>query len=569
MEEQISKFVLCVLCTQLGKTFTAIERIQHELEEDETHGKSLHIIATMNSLLNNEQFSSRLNHIENTYGKNSVCIFASKYKGTYKHIKNREELQGICLDETTCPRVIVMCSNTIRFEDEVEFIKVMNRNQTPIRRIFTYYDELHDYISETLRTQLEEIHSLPIVKGILALTATPDKIWKKEGFWSKLRIIQLHQYNDSNYVGYKDMQFQCVDDCFEEPYVRPRLFDYDEMDRQTVDYIRHVLQSYPEIIGPNTFTFIPAHKRRSSHYTVRELVVSTNPECVVVMINANEKTIQFTNGLDELQIVPLISEYKITSKGLEIEEVCDTIARMVEEYELKSRPIVVTGLVSVSMGQTLTHPKLGSFTSAIFSHLDLTNDEIYQLFGRITGRMKQWSTYVPTTVYCPTPIMYRCKMMEMCARNMVCHNGSMITQEEYRNPIYTDGERCVISNIRDKKVKKVNPEHAKFERGYRVFVSKEEMDLFAMEHLGATRKSNKYNTNDEGFKVCSQSVVKVHKTEDIIQHFEKSTVGSNMDKKLEDVQLGEYAYRRYVCYDSLTDISSEKFVVCWFKRIVE
>ena len=567
--ESDSKFVLCVLCTQLGKTFTAIDRIQSELKEDAIHGKSVHIIATMNSLLNNEQFSSRLNHIENTYGKNSVCIFASKYKGTYKHIKNREELQGICIDETTCPRIIVMCSNTIRFEDEVEFIKVMNRNQTPVRRIFTYYDELHDYISETLRTQIEEIHSFDIVKGILALTATPDKIWKKEGFWSKLRIIHLQHYNDSNYIGFKDIHFQCIDNCFEEPYVRPRLFDYDEMDRQTIDYIRHVLQTYPEIIGENTFSFIPAHKRRTSHYTVRELLVAANPECVVIIINANEKTMQFTDELGEVHTLSLVSEYKLSTTGIEIEEVCDTIARMVEDHDLKSRPIVITGLVSVSMGQTLTHSKLGSFTSAIFSHLDLTNDEIYQLFGRITGRMKQWSTYVSTTVYCPTPIMQRCKMMEMCARNMLQHNGSIITQEEYRNPIYRDGDKSVISNIRVKKEKKVNAEHAKFERGYRVFATKEEMDLFAMEELGATRKSNKYNTDSEGFKICSQSAVKVHKTEDIIQHFEKSTVGSNMDKKLEDVHLGEYAYRRYVCYDLLTDISSEKYVVCWFKRIVE
>ena len=83
-----TKFTLCVLCTQLGKTFTAIQQIQTELQND---GRSIHIITTMNSLLNNEQFSSRLNHIENTYGKNSVCIFASKYTGKYKHVKKRFE----------------------------------------------------------------------------------------------------------------------------------------------------------------------------------------------------------------------------------------------------------------------------------------------------------------------------------------------------------------------------------------------------------------------------------------------------------------------------------------------
>ena len=225
-----TKFTLCVLCTQLGKTFTAIQQIQDEILQD-SESRSIHVITTMNSLLNNEQFSSRLNHIENTYGKNSVCIFASKYTGKYKHVKNREELQGICLNVSTCPRVIVMCSNPVRFEDGLEFIRVLQENQTIINRVFCYYDELHDYISDLLRRQIEEIHSFQIVKKIIALTATPDKIWKKEGFWSNLRIIQLNDYNDSNYIGFSDMKFICIEPETEQPYVRPKLFDYDEMDK--------------------------------------------------------------------------------------------------------------------------------------------------------------------------------------------------------------------------------------------------------------------------------------------------------------------------------------------------
>ena len=124
-----SKFTLCVLRTQIGKTFTAIHQIQTQIDNDAIAGRSLHIITTMNSLLNNEQFSSRLNHIENTYGKNSICIFASKYTGKYKHVKNREELQGICMDIQTCPRVVVMCSNTVRFEDGLQFIKLLHQEQ--------------------------------------------------------------------------------------------------------------------------------------------------------------------------------------------------------------------------------------------------------------------------------------------------------------------------------------------------------------------------------------------------------------------------------------------------------
>ena len=51
-----------------------------------------------------------------------------------------------------------------------------------------YYDELHKYINDKLREQIETIHNLDIVKGITALTASPDRIFqKKEGFWNYLK----------------------------------------------------------------------------------------------------------------------------------------------------------------------------------------------------------------------------------------------------------------------------------------------------------------------------------------------------------------------------------------------
>ena len=54
IEESTSKFILCVLLTQLGKTFTAISRITAEICQDDDLGRSIHIIFTMNTLLNNK-----------------------------------------------------------------------------------------------------------------------------------------------------------------------------------------------------------------------------------------------------------------------------------------------------------------------------------------------------------------------------------------------------------------------------------------------------------------------------------------------------------------------------------
>lgn len=450
--EPISKFILCVLLTQLGKTFTAISKILTEIENDDDFGRSIHIVFTMNTLLNNKQFAKRLEAIEDTYGKGSICVFASKYEGKYKHVTNRYELQGICLDESTCPRVVVMCSNSRRYDDGVEFLRVINKNKINISRAFAYYDELHKYISDSLRNQIEEIHGFDIVKNITALTASPDRIWEssilqESGFWSKLRLIQLNHFNDTNYAGYRDMIFNCVDDFFATPYIRPRAFDFETMNIETIGFIKHVLDRYPEILADNTRTFIPAHIRRDGHNEVRKLVFERRPDSVVVVINGVEKTLQYKeNG--NTKTLPLTSSD---------EEVCETISRLVIHHKLESRPMVITGFLCVGMGQTLTHRFIGSFTSAIFGHLNLTNDEIYQLFGRITGRMKDWDKYVQTQVYCPNTTMNRCIVMEECARNMACeHNGEVVSQEDYREPMHRMGEigQSAIDNLRLPKKKK-------------------------------------------------------------------------------------------------------------------
>ena len=465
--ESTSKFILCILLTQIGKTFTAISKIIAEICQDDELGRSIHIIFTMNTLLNNKQFAKRLESIEKTYGKGSICVFSSKYDGKYTHVKNRLELQGLCADVSTCPRVIVMCSNSQRYDDGLEFLKVINNNKINILRAFAYYDELHKYISDSLRSQIEQIHNLDIIMGITALTASPDKIFEKSGFWSKIRLIQLDNFSDSNYAGYKDMVFNCIDDFFENPYIRPRPFDYDELDRQNIGFIDYILKKYPEILKNNTRTFIPAHIRRSSHNSVRDLIFNINNNSVVVVINGFEKTLQYKDNSGNTKTLALTSED---------EEICETISRVVIHHKLIERPIVITGLLCVGMGQTLTHKLLGSFTSAIFSHLDLTNDEIYQLFGRITGRMKDWGNkYIQTQVYCPTIIMNRCIVMEECARNMAYeHNGEVISQEDYREPMTELGKigQSAIENIRfSSKKKRDKCKIEDTDKEYRVFDS--------------------------------------------------------------------------------------------------
>lgn len=451
--EPMSKFTLCVLRTQLGKTFTAISKIQQEIERDPESGRSIHPVFTMNTLLNNSQFAKRLQSIEDAYGKGSVCVFTSKYDGPYTHVKNRRELLGLCSVESTCPRLVLMCSNKTRFKDGVEFIHTINQSHPWIRRAFAYYDELHNYITDEVRIQIQEIHSLDVVKEITALTASPDKIWQDHGFWSEIKLLPLDDLRSEDYVGCEDMAFHTIDDYYQIPYHRPHPFDFDTKDEETIGFITHVLNRNPAILARNSRSFIPAHVRKKSHDAVRELIFQRNPTAVVVVINARDKSLQFIDH-GVIKKIPLVSKDKS-------EEVCETISRIILHYRLESRPLVITGLLCVGMGQTLAHSSLGSFTSAIFGHLDLTNDEIYQLFGRITGRMKRWKTYTPTQVYCPTLIKNRCVTMETCAKHLLDeHNGEVVTQEDYRQPMIDMGEigKSAIENIREKKKAPVHVE---------------------------------------------------------------------------------------------------------------
>jgi len=577
------KFTLCVLLTQFGKTFAAIERIKTELKQDEEQGQSIHLVFTMNTLLNNKQFANRLEPIEDTYGKGSVCVMSSernKYTGRYAHVSNRIELQSMMF-ENKRPRVIIMCSNSTRFDDGVQFLKSINGNEIYSKyRSYVYFDELHEYISDDSRKQIEEIHALESVKGIIALTATPEKIFKKPGggFWSKIRMIYLDEFNQRSYAGHRDMIFNEVNDFFPSPYIRPGIFNHDQLEKETIGFISHVLKRFPSILGDRTRTFIPAHKRRLSHNKVQELILEIKPNAVVVIINGVDKIIRY-NDNGHMKTLSIISDN---------EEVCETIATQILCHNLQDRPLVITGLLCIAMGQTLTHKKLGSFTSAIFGHMDLDNEDIYQLFGRITGRMKDWDNYVKTEVYCPTKVRQCCSVMEECNRNMaVFHNGDIVEHSDYIAPMLEMGVegQAALDNIRKKKEKKhkklkIELDESKYDwagKGssaeYELFETLETASARKKEILSSQKKSQavKLNkkTDADGFHLCSVAQKKKLYLRDISSLGKTSNLAKNHGKIL-DMGVGVVELRAYVFYEE-TEIDPEKYKVAlrWIKRIDE
>jgi len=119
-----------------------------------------------------------------------------------------------------------------------------------------------------------------------------------------------------------------------------------------------------------------------------------------------------------------------------------------------------------------------------------------------------------------------------------------------------------IKNLEEASLPKII---SNFERGHNIFDTQEENEECAKQ-FGAKQVS-KYETNSNGFKMCSTASKKVHSLAEIMKLTTTENEGSNMDKKLSDIKVGEFAYRRYVCYDDIDDIQSEKFVTIWVKRI--
>jgi hypothetical protein len=175
-------------------------------------------------------------------------------------------------------------------------------------------------------------------------------------------------------------------------------------------------------LQPGNRCFLPAHIRRVGHVEVRDLIFEKCPQAVVVMMNAMDKSVHFYQE-EELKVVSLISDT----------EVSERISDIISEYELEMRPLVVTGFLCVGMGQTLTHKSFGNFTHAVFSHMNLNNDAMYQLFGRLTGRVKHWMHYQRTNLYCPSAVFHRIQVMEECAAAVL--EKLELTRDIYQQPM--------------------------------------------------------------------------------------------------------------------------------------
>lgn len=452
MAPSLSKFEVCLLYTQFGKTFNAILDMTTALE---CSPNSLQVVYTMNTLLNHGQFVSRLNELRWKYPdeENPVVLFSSKcsddFKKDYVHVSTYGELFHLCVSPLkTSPRIIIMCSNKTRFADGFRLLTELNYGCSSIKTIYMYFDELHAYINKGTRHMIETINEYPIIERILCLTATPDNLWEDKGPWSSIKLVDYGTtLTYDNYVGFSDSEFVIDEHTFRSDYKRPHCMDFHESTRQVVDYAKHIGDKYPSIFNDGQRVFIPGHKLTDGHDDIRTYVFGKNPNAVVILINGKEKTMVFKLG-GELKVIDI---HCGDADDMHSTEMCEKVGMYIKKYALEGRLIVFTGYICVNMGQTLTHESYGPFTAAIMGHVCCTNTDAYQLCGRLTGRMKHWKTFCKTTVYCPSKLMNRFKITETCNHNAIHnHSGSELTRSDYWEPAKSAGQagKDVLDNMK-------------------------------------------------------------------------------------------------------------------------
>lgn len=593
----ISKLLLVVMPTQFGKTFCCINNITNKLKQDKNLGKSLHIIFTMNTLLNGRQFSKRVTdkinneheedeEIENDsqikkliekYNTESIVVLSSKYTGDCEHAKNLKELKAFVCDERTCPCIIVACSNSQRFSDIYNLINIIERNKGwPTKRIFVYLDELHSYINKnikiknendnikiekiiTLREIIKNIIDKNIVKYIIGLTATPRNIFEDNYY---IEMMKLNDIKLDDYIGTKDMIFKEFDS------------------KNELDFIKNIIDNNPTILNNKRRIFAPAKITKESHEEVKRFFLEKNKNIVVIMLNGDNKHIIYytDSSSNESKSIELddkkVKKYNKNGKKKKIcktddeyevynKEVCDIISYFLEKNNLLDRQIVYTGHICISMGQTLVNETIGSFTDAIIGHTQLSDDDLYQLFGRLTGRMKRWSTFAKTTIYTTKKNKEIIIGMENASIDlMINHNGKYINKNNY-----TFSSNDINNNNKEKTTEK--PLIKKFNNFNDIkpwFKEYDEYKPWFDENRNFIKRgpNNNKQKNSNGFYMCITQLDKELKVRDT-KYFEEIEKLNKWGFKKGNI---DNLFRCYPCYRDINDINSLEWWLVYFSKIL-
>lgn len=412
-----SKLNILTLPTQGGKTFTCIKKIEERIFFDDIMGKSIHIVMTQNTLMNQAQFLGRIQ-------SHKVISFGSKSLTAIDHANNRFELIG---KFQTNPNfsVIVCCLNDTRLKD---FKEMFNQNQffgNSDISVYMYFDEVHETIS-MCKPFIEEFSRYPFIEKLTCITATPERIAREfniEKISDFLQKLEPTQVIDKNFYYKIGEQKKCLNPSLENEPI--------------VDYTMRIVKNYHQyFFRPYAKNFVPAHVSKKSHLEMKDKLLQFNSLALVIVINTNIKKLFFYNAQGIMQEIDLFQKPEKTKRKEKKEmkpklNMSVIISDILIMYQLQSRPLFITGHECISVGVTFCGPEFGSFTNSVIYFPNMLQDDLYQFAGRTTGNIKTMPNFEPTTIFTTFEIYQ--KIIEQENDSHQLFNTSLVSQKKHYN----------------------------------------------------------------------------------------------------------------------------------------
>ena len=356
------KFTLITKPEQSGKTFIMIQEIIKDLTEgnDELGGKTvINFIFCDNNLLLTKQTAERVHQDLDAFIANGqLYVEFSSRKGNEAKCSSAI-YQAICGGQQN----IICCTNGRRVKDVKEIIMALNSSpflgdKFAFKIWLDEADKFPNFISNTfipLVAECENTH-------VYCITATSSALFKK---YKTMNVFPLEETTKENYHGWKDNEIVVLDALFEN----------------TETFVYEVLSQYPENIQPGTKWYIPAERKKSSHYMVKSICLARG--MAVFVINGDGLTLE-RPGMEAV----------IENKTDELNK---HIMKLYREHNLSEYAVAVTGNICVGRGISIMSPDFIFDYGILYSCVKKA--EVSQTAGRLKGNIKNWPNYKPPIVF--------------------------------------------------------------------------------------------------------------------------------------------------------------------------
>lgn len=278
----------------------------------------------------------------------------------------------------------------------------------------------------------------------------------------------------------------------------------------------------------------------------------------IVRVNKNVNIIQDTCIIKKIKYLTHNSTDKISNEELN---------KLFEEELEEHVVIIVKGFYRRA---NLIPNKWKMRIGAIHELYSRNVDDSVQIQG-LVGRMTGYWKHIIDSGHKTGP--YRCsiKSIEKYEESFIdpFGNNSYKTSgfNKKKGKLSSSNKSTMLSYKNIKGLEQLEEEYKtnnEYTRGFKIFDTQKENDEYS-KSFGSKRKAS-YDIDENGFKLCSTTYKGIHSLKEIIDIATVSKLGSNLDKPIDSLKVGEFAYRRYVCYENINDNKSCKYITVWIKK---